>query len=193
MSKHSDDANVDQDVQMIMEIQRSRAMSKDCKEVFTDIYARRVWGEGSGGGSDYERAKPYCDFVTKYIADRIDIFTVFDLGCGDRRVANMIDVGGAVYIGRDAAQGWDALTDPLPVADLVLCKEVLQHLSNDQVELLLTRTDHYPRRLFTSYVGEGTNTDIVTGQSRPVDLTLAPFNRPAREVLRYGNYIVQEL
>ena len=183
--------------------------SLDPKAVFTDIYARNVWGgHGSGGGSDPAQAKPYCDFVSRYLINS-GIYTVLDIGCGDLRVARAIEWGVVNYIGIEASSGWvapsllgprmivlggtDALTAHLPAADLVLCKEVLQHLSNDQVELLLTRTDHYPRRLFTSYVGEGTNSDIVTGQSRPVDLTLPPFNRPARTVLTYGNYIVQEL
>lgn len=170
--------------------------SLDPKTVFCDIYKRRVWGEGSGGGSDYERAKPYCDFVSEYLKIPpypIGVRTVLDIGCGDGRVAKHINWHGAKYTGVDAAQGFDALTDDLPAADLVLCKEVLQHLSNAQVELLLARTSHYRRRLFTSYVGEGTNTDIQTGQSRPVDLTLPPFSRNARTVLEYGNYIVQEL
>lgn len=180
----------------------------NCKEVFTDIYARKVWGNGSGGGSDPERAKPYCDFVSKYLTKDCPGI-VLDIGCGDGRVARDIDWSGWEYIGIDAADGptvvmghplrrrwgyWDALTDGLPPADLVLCKEVLQHLSNEQVELLLQRTDHYPRRLFTSIIGEGTNVDIQTGETRPVDLSLPPFNRPARNVLTYGGrYVIQEL
>lgn len=169
--------------------------SKDCKEVFTDIYARKVWGHGSGGGSDPERARPYCDFVMAYMKECSDLDRVLDIGCGDGRVARAIKWGSAEYVGVDAAQGFDALTDPLPAADLVLCKEVLQHLSNEQVGLLLKRTDHYPRRLFTSITGEGTNVDIETGQSRPVDIMLPPFNRPARNVFAYGNgyYVIQEL
>lgn len=166
----------------------------NCKEVFTEIYRSKKWGDGSGGGSD-NRAKPYCDFVTR-LASGYSGGTVLDIGCGDGVVASRINLGHMTYIGVDAAQGFDALTDELPPSDLVLCKEVLQHLSNDQVELLLQRTDHYPVRLFTSMTGPGTNVDIETGDSRPVDLSLPPFNRPARTVLTYGTgakWIVQEL
>ena len=126
-------------------------MTNDCKEVFTDIYARRVWGDGSGGGSG-PQAQPYCDFVSEYLKMPpypIGVRTALDIGCGDERVAKRIRWGIFTYIGVDAAQGFDALTDELPAADLVLCKEVMQHLSNEQVQLLLDRTAHYPRRLFT--------------------------------------------
>ena len=183
----------------------------DCKEVFTDIYARKVWGDGSGGGSG-EQAKPYCDFMSDYLAWPV-VFTVLDIGCGDLRIAKQIDFHAAQYIGLDAVArypgddltsgrrmviigGADALYCDLPGADLVLCKEVLQHLSNAQVQLLLDRTAHYPRRLFTNTMqveGVGVNEDIETGNTRPVDLTLHPFNQPARTVFTYGCWIVQEL
>lgn len=176
-------------------------MTKDCKETFTRIYKDRVWGDGSGGGSG-EQAQPYCDFVSERLFElgMVDLAgqptrRVLDIGCGDGRVAARIEWNGWEYIGVDAAQGFDALTDPLPEADLVLCKEVMQHLSNEQIQLLLDRTAHYPRRLFTNtcHPSLPVNTDITTGDCRAVDLTLAPFNQPARTVFRYGHWIVQEL
>lgn len=186
-------------------------MSKDCREVFTDIYQRKVWGDGSGGGSG-EQALPYCQFITNYMINS-GVYTVLDIGCGDLRVARNIDFGFAAYIGveastqfRDVSQtpmrgvildGFDVLTEDLPAADLVLCKEVLQHLSNEQVQTLLDRTAHYKRRLFTNSVfsmeGKTQNDDIETGDFRPVDLTLPPFNAPAKTVFKYGHWIVQEL
>lgn len=189
--------------------------SLDCKEVFTDIYARKVWGDGSGGGSG-EQAKPYCKFVEGYVLMSRIIKTdgqliVLDIGCGDLAIAKGIEWGDALYIGVDSAdQSWpavdlgqrcimrnfDALTKPLPEADLILCKEVLQHLSNEQVQTLLDRTAHYPRRLFTNSTflnGKEVNEDITTGDFRAVDLTLPPFNQPAKTVFTYGNWIVQEL
>ena len=165
----------------------------NCKEVFSDIYARKIWGDGSGGGSG-EQAEPYCKFVSKYITTHKPT-RVLDIGSGDGLVARRIHWGAATYIGVDAAQGFDALTDELPDADLVLCKEVMQHLSNAQVQLLLDRTAHYPRRLFTNtmHLSLGVNTDIETGDTRAVDLALPPFNQPAKTVLRYGCWHIQEL
>lgn len=183
-------------------------MTKDCKEVFTDIYARKAWGDGSGGGSAPDVARPYIDFITQYLTWPVTL-TVLDIGCGDLSIARRIKWGVSRYIGIDASSGWhepddmtnavvigaaDALYCDLPAADLVLCKEVLQHLSNEQVQLLLDRTAHYPRRLFTNNCdAENMNEDIDTGGFRPVDLTLPPFNQPARTVFTYGCWHVQEL
>ena len=191
---------------------------EDCKTVFTDIYQRKVWGDGSGGGSAPDIARPYTDFIASILVHESDTprKTVLDIGCGYGKMCETVSVRGWHYIGVDAANiketsgrmlsgrpidyfvrgNFDALTDPLPLADLVLCKEVLQHLSNTQVQLLLDRTAHYKRRLFTSMTGEGTNTDIPCGGSRPVDLSKAPFYQNCRTVLTYGTnatWIVQEL
>lgn len=185
-------------------------MTKDCKEVFTEIYRSKVWGDGSGGGSAPDVARPYIDFITGFVNAPNRIYTVLDIGCGDLVVANLINWGMAHYIGVDVHSYYlkdigkhmlflacrDVLTDPLPAADLILCKEVMQHLSNEQVQLLLDRTAHYQRRLFTNSkpgpeVTE--NEDIDTGGFRPVDLSLPPFNQPCKTVLEYGCWHVQEL
>lgn len=183
----------------------------DPKQVFTDIYARQVWGNGSGGGSAPEVARPYVDFVNAYIQEHKPR-TILDVGCGDMVVARMLKLNGAKYIGVEAAQlyyedaewpegmtvvgGVDMLKDPLPRADLLLCKEVLQHLSNAQVKAFIKRTKAYPRMIFTSGTEGQVNADIVMGECRPVDLSLPPFSTSAKTVLRYGkvaSYIVQEI
>ena len=175
-------------------------MTKDCKEVFTDIYARKAWGDGSGGGSAPDTARPYCELVSCAVIGATSsgsALTVLDIGCGDGVVSKGINWLNATYIGVDAAQGFDALTDPLPAADLVLCKEVMQHLSNAQVQLLLDRTAHYPVRLFTNSTyampERPVNCDIETGDFRPVDLSLPPFNQDCDTVLTYGHWHVQRL
>ena len=72
-------------------------------EVFNDIYRRRVWGEGSGGGSDPVRAAPYCRLVEMIIAEE-KIRAVLDIGCGDGRVLAGINGHGAAYYGLDCAK-----------------------------------------------------------------------------------------
>ncbi len=167
--------------------------TKDCKEVFTDIYARKIWGDGSGGGSAPDVARPYVDYVLSIISS-MEGGTVLDIGSGDGIVASMIHRDHITYIGVDAANGFDALTDTLPPADLVLCKEVMQHLSNEQAQTLLDRTAHYSRRLFTNNCDpEHMNEDIETGDFRPVDLSKPPFNQPCKTVFTYGHWHIQEL
>lgn len=183
-------------------------------EVFTDIYKRRVWGDGSGGGSVH--SKPYIDYVNAMIAKHRPK-VVFDIGCGDMVVASKFNLQGAKYIGWDAStfyaeeeqtgqheihDGKDALTDELPEADMMLCKEVLQHLSNAQVQTLLDRTSHYPTRIFcNSFDDEGhplkRNSDIEMGDHRPVDLSQYPFMIPNWDNVWFGpdkaQYIIQAI
>jgi SAM-dependent methyltransferase len=174
-------------------------------EVFSDIYARNVWGGGSGGGSDPALCGPYCRFVEKLLVTA-GVRSVLDLGCGDGRVAAAIKWGGVRYTGIDCARvalhkhpGFDIrlgdiLADPLPDADLVLIKEVTQHLPNADVSRLMARLSGYPLVLHCSGYDGVPNVDIRMGETRPVDLALPPFSLNARTVLTYGGgYTVQML
>lgn len=134
-------------------------MMTDSKRIFTDIYERKLWGEGSGGGSSPEAAAPYVLAVNEIIRE-MKPRTILDLGCGDGWVASRFDLGGALYIGVDVVDSvidccrehhsWgefrclDILTDPLPEADLVLCKEVMQHLTWADCHALAMKLRSYP-------------------------------------------------
>ena len=172
-------------------------------EVFTDIYKRKVWGDGSGGGSVH--SQPYIDYVNALIAKHRPK-VVFDIGCGDMVVASKFKLLGAKYIGWDASthyageqnkgphevhDGKDALTDELPEADLMLCKEVCQHLSNAQVKTLINRTKHYPIRVFCNSFDDfhapvKRNQDIKMGEFRPLTLLGEPFNQKVVEAQMFG-------
>ncbi len=174
-------------------------------EVFSDIYARNAWGDGSGGGSCPGVAKPFCrlveDLLTTY-----DVRRVLDIGAGDGRVFSEIHWGKTKYTGIDCARIAllrhpafdvriaDALVDPLPDADLVILKEVTQHLPNADVSRLMERLRGYRLVLHCSGFGGVVNGDIRMGEAREVDLSKPPFNLPARRLLTYsGGYTVQLL
>jgi SAM-dependent methyltransferase len=149
---------------------RNRGVSP--REVFTEIYAKRLWGsEGamtfySGPGSDPRASTPYCEFVKKFVADH-GIESVADLGCGDFRVGSMIAPACSRYTGVDIVEPLiaqhrkqygngrvsfeclDITKDDLPRAELCLIREVLQHLSNAQIKAIMTRTRIYPLVLVT--------------------------------------------
>lgn len=74
----------------------------------------------------------------------------------------------------------DVTRDSLPKADVWLCKDCLQHMSNEDILSVLRNARVSPIQyfLFSNHAGVETNKDIKTGQFRPVDLTLAPFNLP---------------
>ena len=126
-------------------------------QVFEDIYRRKVWGEGSGGGSGLEASAPYVQFANRII-EREKPTTILDVGCGDGQVASRLDLGGAFYVGIDPSATalsmarqrcpglsfylsditcfdsvWFDLVAPerrigVVATDLLLCKEATQHM-----------------------------------------------------------------
>ncbi len=157
-------------------VQNSRNSGRTTREVFTEIYAKNLWGIGvpapanveffSGPGSGYEEAKPYIDFVTDFIAQH-QIGSVVDLGCGDFRVGRFIAGPKVVYTGIDIVEpliesnnrlfgnestrflAKDIIQDDLPDGELCLIREVLQHLSNVQIQVILGKLRKYRFVLIT--------------------------------------------
>lgn len=74
----------------------------------------------------------------------------------------------------------DVTTSDLPAADLLLCRDCLVHLSNNDVGAALANVARSEIRwlLTTTFPAESRNVDIVTGDWRPIDLTKPPFNLP---------------
>ena len=104
----------------------------------------------------------------------------------------MIDWNGASYLGVDIASDVIAtvrakhekanitfqvgdITDDLPAADLLISKDVLQHLSNANVQKLLALTPRFKYSLITNAYAP-TNDDCENGDTRPLDIRAAPFN-----------------
>jgi len=134
----------------------------------------------SGPGSNEEAARPYAEFVKRFIAEQ-DVKSVVDLGCGDFRVGRLIATSGVSYTGVDVVapliaentrlyaaptvrfQCADITADELPDGDLCLIREVFQHLSNTQVSATLAGLGKYKHVLVT--------------EVHPEDLTHYQINR----------------
>ena len=74
----------------------------------------------------------------------------------------------------------DITTDGLPQADLVLCRDCLVHFSYEQIFRALknfkdSRSEYL---LMTTFAGRQSNSDIVTGDWRPLNFRISPFNLP---------------
>lgn len=191
--------------------------NKDCREIFSRIYEKHDWGGKlkyySGDGS-YNRqvTEPYCDMMKKFISDN-HIKSVCDLGCGDFHVASQWITDGISYTGLDVVGGMvsslnrrfgspgvrflcrDITRDPLPDAELCVIRQVLQHLSNREIEKILDQVRKYPYVLVTEHVvrkrsAKQYNRDKVHGgQTRVVSgsgvyLDEAPFNLEIKTVLK---------
>lgn len=174
-------------------------------KVFSDIYAKGVWGQGSGAGSDPANVDEYVRFLQDFIRTR-GIRSIVDCGCGDWQLMRHIDLAGVDYLGIDlvpdvVARNQSEFGRPgirfelgnfsemdLLSADLVLCKDVLQHLPNKNVFRFLAGLDRFKYALLTNDLGRNTDRDATLAASSwhfaPIDLTAAPFNLRAREVCR---------
>jgi SAM-dependent methyltransferase len=168
----------------------------DRAEIFDDIYRRDLWGGGSGTGSLQESTKAYRDFLHNFMRSN-GVRSVLDLGCGDWQFSRHIDWGNATYLGVDVSnvvlqatrafarpgvefRTLDAVADPLPPADLLIAKDVLQHWSNADILELLPKLPSFRYALITNGFlpdqNDQVNADIQTGMlCRPVDLLAQPF------------------
>jgi SAM-dependent methyltransferase len=168
--------------------------------VFRDIYRRHHWSGSaspSGAGAAPDQTAELRRSLPPLLGE-LGIRTMLDLPCGDYSWMRQVDLPLQRYIGADllpeliealAANFGDAghefrvvdLTrDPLPAADLVLCRDCLVHLSYDDIRRALRNlvTSRIPWLLTTTFPGGGPNEDIVTGDWRVLDLQAAPFHLP---------------
>jgi SAM-dependent methyltransferase len=177
------------------------------EQVFTDIYDRNIWSDGSGGGSLIQNAKEYVSFLQAFLKDK-KIRTVVDLGCGDWQFSRHVNWKGVDYIGYDVVKSVieanrrafsregivfiqaDGIDADLPEADLLLCKDVLQHLPNEDVVSLMKQLHKFKHCLITNDVNPATltseNPDVVKGETRPIDLSQPPFSLKGKKILTYS-------
>jgi len=74
----------------------------------------------------------------------------------------------------------DASRDALPAVDLIMCRDLLIHLSlADCFSVLKNFVSSGSRLLLTSHFeSRSSNPEIVSGDFRPINLCRAPFNLP---------------
>ncbi|MBI4120774.1 MAG: class I SAM-dependent methyltransferase [Parcubacteria group bacterium] len=164
--------------------------------LFDEIYKKHKWLFGSGTGSIAALNRPYITFINTILKKHTDIRTVVDIGCGDWQIGRNLELGDREYIGCDVSRfilektkakfsapkrqfiHLDAVTDELPDGDLVIVRDVLQHLSHKEVGRVLSKLEKYKYVIIQNDIrGGGTkNRDIQTGEFRPLDITAPPFN-----------------
>jgi len=167
---------------------------------FNRIYAEGTWGRDasgrgvSGTGSTLAITQEYRAYIEDFIRTH-GVTSVVDAGSGDWGFSSAIDWGGASYLGVDIASDVVAavrsrhetdkvrfqvgdITDELPPADLLISKDVLQHLSNDLVHKFIRnnlRPGRYKWVILTNDRGSG-NPDVASGGHRGIDLAAPPFD-----------------
>jgi SAM-dependent methyltransferase len=180
--------------------------------IFSEIHARNLWGHAesvSGRGSALAETVAVRGELPALLR-RLSVRSLLDAPCGDCHWLAQAELDLDRYIGIDivaeliasnrrqlgSARGFefavaDLTADPLPRADLILCRDCWIHLSYLYIQRALQnfRASGATWLLTTHYPGLGANQDILSGQWRPLDLEAAPFSLPPpRQVIVEKEY-----
>jgi len=170
------------------------------ESVFRTIYRKRTWGgaSASGGGSDLSRTTAVRAALPALLRE-IGVRTMLDAPCGDYHWMSHVRLDVASYVGVDIVPELisenrrryatgnisfveaDIRKDPLPRADLILCRDCMVHLSHEDIFRCLQnfKRSGSTYLLATTHPGEvRRHWNIITGMWRPLDLQLPPFNFP---------------
>lgn len=170
--------------------------------VFESWYA--PGGQGSGPGSSPESTAGWRTFLQNFIRQN-KIRSVVDFGCGDWQFSRLIDWGNATYHGVDVVPSLVSrlqetysrktvsfsCVDPndpdLPNGDLLVTKDVLQHLPNETVKRLMERFRKFKSVvLVNDWVQSGANSDIELSGYRQLDFSKPPFSIDVSLLMDFG-------
>jgi hypothetical protein len=184
------------------------------KDAMEQIYDKKLWGGESfdfysGEGSHQsELVNPYIDAVSAFLTSLEKPLTVCDLGCGDFNVGQQLVPHVQKYIGVDIVPSLiarnratfhadnleflylDIAVDEWPAADCILLRNVLQHLSNAEVQRIVRKLPNYQYVIVTEHIPQGSftpNKDIISGQGirlkiqSGIDLMAPPFNLQVKD------------
>jgi len=160
------------------------------RETFSQVYDQNIWGgiKGdyySGSGTHNKNTCRYVERVTEFMRET-SITTVAEIGCGDFTITQQVlkELPCIQYTGIDVVPGLiernnrlfgtgyiqfqtaDATKDRLPDAQLVIIRQVLQHLNNEQVQSILQQIRKYRFALITEHLPIGP--DVVVNLNKSV-------------------------
>lgn len=171
------------------------------RRVFGHIYEHGGWQMGntkavhSGPGSELAATDTIRARLPELFA-QLGASSVVDVGCGDFTWMQHVDMPGIDYTGVDIVPPVieanekhfgtvtrsflciDAVTEDIPRADVVLCREVLFHLSFEDGLRLLEQIRRSDARalIATSDTSTSFNSNIRTGDFRVVNLRKRPYH-----------------
>lgn len=180
----------------------SHLLQKKRADRFSKIYENGVWLNGrdsgslSGSGSEVANTSKIREELPKIIM-QLEVKSLLDIGCGDWNWMQHIELP-CKYTGVDLVPSviqrntikfgsssrkfmvLDAVEEPLPDCDAILCREVIFHLSfSDGLNLIKNAIQSHARYLLaTSDLDTDMNIDIRTGDFRFLNLERSPFFFP---------------
>ena len=187
---------------------------KSLKEIFSDIYKHNLWDNYSESKNEFysgtgsrnkEINEKYVNSLKVFFKSFEKKPTIVDLGCGDFFIGSQLTGFANKYIAVDVVdelinfnkkkynnlnvdfQSLDITKDNLPIGDVVIVREVLQHLSNKNIKNVLDKIKtQYQYLIFTEALPNlknfKANKDFLNGPDTRLSLlsgiilTKPPFN-----------------
>ena len=196
------------------EVSKKTKNSWPTKAAMEQVYELKLWGGNnsnfySGSGShEIEIVKPYITAVTSFLRSFKTSISVCDLGCGDFNVGKELVVYTKKYVAIDIvapliAFNKEKFKEPnlefhcldiavadLPLGDCAIVRQVLQHLSNTEVQAIVNKLVNFKYLILTEHLPKGDfipNKDIISGQGirlkkkSGINLLVPPFNLKVKE------------
>lgn len=179
------------------------------KNAMEQVYEKNLWGSNisgfySGLGSHHPKVvTPYITALTSFLSSFKKPLVVCDLGCGDFNVGKQLVKYTKNYIAVDIVSNLiehnkkqfkedhlkflclDIAEDELPSGDCALIRQVLQHLSNNEIQSILKKLTNFKYVILTEHIPEEDftpNKEIISGQGirlkkqSGVNILAPPFN-----------------
>lgn len=194
------------------------------KDVMNQIYDLNLWGGKefdfySGFGSHHpEIINPYIEVVGNFLKSSREPLIVCDFGCGDFNIGKRLTKYSKKYYAIDIVEKLinrnkkvfkkdnlefyclDITKDKLPQGDCIILRQVLQHLSNTEIQNVVKKLVGYKYIILTEHVPLGNftpNKNIISGQgirikqNSGVNLLEAPFNLKVKAEKSLDEYILE--
>lgn len=179
------------------------------KEVMSQIYDQNLWGGKKGefysgeGSHNSLIVTPYINAVKEFLQSFDQRISVCDLGCGDFNVGKQLVDHTSKYIAVDIVddlikynkamfqkegltfENLDIVKDPLPKADCVIIRQVLQHLSNTEIFEILNKLGNYKYVILTEHIPEG---DFVANYDKVASLGIRLKNNSGVDIVQSPFY-----
>ena len=182
---------------------RFKRPKKSVEQTFAEIYTTGHWKSKeskSGKGSELKITQIIRRELPVLLKE-LNVRTMLDIPCGDFNWLKEVDLSFLdKYIGADIVseliennkelykksfsniefEKIDVIVDPLPKTDMILCRDLLIHLSFDDIDKTLEniRKSDSKYILTTSFPSINKNMDIKTGKHHLINLLLPPFSFP---------------
>ena len=168
--------------------------------LFARYFRNNQWGgdeSRSGTGSSLDQTAVLRRELPALL-QRLGALSILDIPCGDFHWMSKVDLGVTTYFGGDlvpevvehnrarfAERGrqflvLDLTRSKLPKVDLIFCRDCLVHLSFADVGQAIRRFRESGSTYLctTTFTALAANSDIPTGEWRPLNFSLSPFSFP---------------